>query len=57
MIIGLWSAIKIFLMIENEHEEVALLEESKKVPNYLTISIHHFSTIFGVIITNYYNLY
>ncbi|XP_026744732.1 sphingomyelin phosphodiesterase 4 isoform X2 [Trichoplusia ni] len=45
---GLWSAIKIFLMIENEHEEVALLEESKKVPNYLSISIHHFSTIFGL---------
>ena len=35
-------------MIEDQDEEVALLEESKRVPNYLTSSFHHFSHIFGV---------
>lgn len=38
-------------MIEDQDEEVALLEESKRVPNYLTTSFHHFSHIFGVINT------
>ncbi|PZC84454.1 hypothetical protein B5X24_HaOG205028 [Helicoverpa armigera] len=45
---GIWGAIKIFLMIEDSDEDVAILEESKKVPNYLTSAFHHFSHIFGL---------
>lgn len=45
---GIWGAIKVFLMIEDQDEEVALLEESKRVPNYLSSSFHHFSHIFGL---------
>ncbi|CAH0701772.1 unnamed protein product [Spodoptera exigua] len=45
---GIWGSIKLFLMIEDEGEDAALLEENKKVPNYLTTSFHYFSYIFGL---------
>ncbi|XP_031768338.2 sphingomyelin phosphodiesterase 4 [Galleria mellonella] len=44
---GIWSSIKHWLMIDNQFEDEMLLEESRKVPTYLTASIHHFSNIFG----------
>lgn len=49
LFLGIWGSIKVFLMIEDEGEEAALLEENKKVPHFLTTSFHYFSYIFGVI--------
>ncbi|XP_026494913.2 sphingomyelin phosphodiesterase 4 [Vanessa tameamea] len=45
---GFWSSLKQWLMMGNTEEEAALLEEYKKVPNYLTSCIHYFTNIFGV---------
>lgn len=47
---GFWASFKNFLMIGNQDEDIVFLEECKKVPAYLNASIHHFSSIFGVLI-------
>jgi hypothetical protein len=35
-------------MMGNYEEDMALLEEAKKVPTYLNATIHYFSDIYGV---------
>lgn len=45
---GAWANVKHWFMMGITREEEALLEDSKKVPSYLNITIHYFSDIFGV---------
>ncbi|KAM3963113.1 sphingomyelin phosphodiesterase 4 [Aphomia sociella] len=45
---GVWGTVKHWLMMDNQFEDDILLEESRKVPIYLTTSVNHFSNIFGL---------
>ncbi|XP_059054264.1 sphingomyelin phosphodiesterase 4 isoform X2 [Achroia grisella] len=45
---GVWRSIKHWFLLDNQCEDDILLEETRRVPTYLTASIHHFSNIFGL---------
>lgn len=47
-LLGTWASIKYWFMIGDKYEEELVLEEYKKVPNYLNTCIHYFTSIFGV---------
>ncbi|XP_013182341.1 PREDICTED: sphingomyelin phosphodiesterase 4, partial [Papilio xuthus] len=43
-----WATVKHWLLIVNKDEDELLIEEMKKVPDYLNNCIHYFCNIFGV---------
>ncbi|KAJ0180569.1 hypothetical protein K1T71_003973 [Dendrolimus kikuchii] len=45
---GFWGSIKHWLMIGTSDEDEQFLEECKKVPNYLNMSVHYISNIFDL---------
>ncbi|XP_045782849.1 sphingomyelin phosphodiesterase 4 [Maniola jurtina] len=45
---GFWNSVKLWFMMGDSTEESMLLEEYKKVPNYLSSCVNYFIAIFGL---------